>query len=638
MRTQLLGLAAATLAVGTLALGTTPAQAAGGIDSGRISPLGALPSEVDVVGTTPGDAVAAWVKPVEGGERIYAAHGTDGAWAAPVDVTHGVASAIENLHVVGNDAGDVAAVWTQTINGQERVRGARYLGGGKWDGPATLSGPDTTGIKETEAAMDGAGRVHVVIAASVQAAAPIRAALWAKGAAPVLTQVSPQGWFPSLDVTPSGVAVTAFEGLGEGRDIVKASRRTATTGWTTPDVALWPEDAGVPRVGVADNGIGTVLYRAQDGELARVVAANISATGQVSNPDIVSLPGAKVATMAIDVSPGGSAVASWAQSTGSGYELHVAHRPAVGDFGTPVLHDADTTLSVHPIPFESDTSRRVIVYEGDGRLTFRYRTSAVQGFKTYDGGASDGERAADTDSQGNVVGVSIVANGGSSYVQADWLDLTGPTSAPSSALEAQTLSRTFPVGWTATDALSSVQSTDVIVRTSAWNQAAFGDATVVGNNLKASPFAFKGAPGRTYCFETQSVDGLSNLGARSALRCTSVPLDDRALGAKGWTRANGSGHFEGTLTTTSTKGRTLTRAGIKAKRVALVAHRVPNGGKVEVRWNGTLVRTISLKGTAAKKKVYPITTWGSVRSGTLKVKVVSPTGRQVRIDGLVVAK
>ena len=124
----------------------------------------------------------------------------------------------------------------------------------------------------------------------------------------------------------------------------------------------------------------------------------------------------------------------------------------------------------------------------------------------------------------------------------------------------------------------------------------------------------------------------------SAKRCTTVPLDDRALAGSGWQRTAKQYTFQNTWTTTTTKGRTLTRTGIKAKRLALVASRATNGGTVQVRWNGTLVRTISLAGSTANRVVLPIVTWGNVRTGTLQLKVTSANGRPVRIDGLVVAK
>ena len=46
----------------------------------------------------------------------------------------------------------------------------------------------------------------------------------------------------------------------------------------------------------------------------------------------------------------------------------------------------------------------------------------------------------------------------------------------------------------------------------------------------------------------------------------------------------------------------------------------------------------SISGAAAAKKVYPIVSWAGLHTGTLTIKVISASGRPVRIDGLVVAK
>ncbi|GAA4803446.1 hypothetical protein ACFQ0K_12105 [Nocardioides caeni] len=640
MRTKVLGIAAAAVAASSLTLGlhAAPAGAAAGIDGGNISLVGALPTEVDVTATAPGNAVAVWVKPVVGGERIYASHAVRGSWGLPINVIHSVATAVENLHVVGNEKGDVAAVWTQTINGEERVRSARYVGGGQWDGPATLSASDTTGINDTAAAMDASGRVHVVIEAEVDSADPVRSALWAKEAAPVLGEVSGRGTDPSLDVAPDGTALVGFHDSNFGSPEVEVSRRTPGTDWTDPDPVLWPDDARAPQVGIADNGTGTIVFRGTEGGIDRVVSAKVTAAGLAGGPDIVSAPGIDTSRPSLDVTAAGTAIASWSQFDGSNYSVLAATRPATSDFGNPVVYEADAGTSPFTIPFTSDGSRRVVVHDGSNQLTFRYRTSAIQPLTTYAGGISEGEIAADADGQGNVVAVSIVDNGGASYVQADYLDVSGPVSAPSTAIKAQTLSTSFPVGWTATDALSQVESTDVIVSTSAWNQAGFTDPAVVGNNLANGPFDFTGALGRTYCFETQSIDSADNLGSRSAQRCTTVPLDDKQLAGSGWTRAAKAGHFQGTLASTTTKGRQLVRSGVKARRLALVATTVANGGTVQVLWNNKVIKTISLKGKTTKKKLIPIATFQGVRSGTVKIRVTSPTGRPVHIDGLVVAK
>ncbi len=278
-----------------------------------------------------------------------------------------------------------------------------------------------------------------------------------------------------------------------------------------------------------------------------------------------------------------------------------------------------------------------MVHNDQGALTARYRTNPILTFGEHPAGPTNGAFDADMDRNGDVVTVGVVENGFNSYVEGEWLDLSGPVSTVT-APGAQVISKAFDVKWSAADALAGTKSSDVFATSSAWNSTAFSPAALVGDDLASSSLKVNGLLGRTYCFEVQAVDQFNNLGRRSARKCTTIPLDDKSLAGSGWTRAAKSGQFRGTWTTTSTKGRVLTRTGVKATRLALVAPRRTNGGRVEIRWNGTLVRTISLKGATANKVVFPIKTWGTVQSGNLKIKVVSANGRPVRIDGLVVAK
>ena len=640
MRTQLLGLAAAALTAGTLSLGlaTAPAHAIGGLDSGTISATGTLPTDVAVVATTPGDGMAAWVRPAPGGVRIQAAQGTDGAFAPPVNVTPAAVTSATDLQLVGNAKGDVVAVWTQVVDGEDVVRGARYLGGGTWDGAVTLSSAGITSVDSSDAAIDDAGQVQVVTGIHDGPSTEVHLAIWPKGHDAAVSMLSQQASVPSIAMTPSGKSVLAWQAAGVIPE-VRVTRRDTNGAFTPFDDVSWPEVINTPNVGVADDGRATVAFYGYDDGYARVVTSDVSPTGEAGPADVVTPAGLSGGPYSLDVAPDGRVTVSWVNWSNGTEALRLASRPAGGDF-TGAWSTVQSGMPDKPSSavFARSDGRQVVVHDLGGKLTFRHRSNPAFTFGTYAAGSTvDGLFAADADSRGNVVAVSVVDAGGASYVQGDWLDTTAPTAAVTGP-GAQVTSKAFDVTWSSADSLSGTKTTDVISRSAAWNSATFSDPKVVGDNLASGPFHQSAGFGRTYCYEVQSIDKANNLGQRSALKCTAVPLDDKALLGAGWSRAAKSGQFNGTWTTTSTKGRVLTRTGIKAKRLALVANRVPNGGLVEVRWNGTLVRKISLKGTTATKKVLPIVTWGTVHTGTLRIKVISATGRPVRIDGLVVAK
>ena len=684
MRTQILGLAAAAVAAGTLSLlAPTPAQAVGGIDGGNISGSGDVPTSVDVAAFGPGDAVAAWSRPVPGGTKVYAAIATDGVWAAPKAVTAAAVTDAHDVRAVANGSGDLAVVWNQTHGGEQKVRGARYLGGGTWDGSALLSpAVDIATVTGIDADIDAAGRVHVAYEAHHGDVDRVRTTVWSKGGLPQFTEFGTSTHVPSIDVNPQGDVILSYHVYSNGGTIM-VTRRNATLGWLGPQAVAWPGSASEDSVArLADDGRGAVLIGgfddgatpagggqgagggcpgaappgadsgarlAEAGRVAarmgvfaegstRAVVAKVAADGSLGAATPVSAAGHYAAERDLAVSPNGTLQASWSVfENGTTYRIREATALPNQGFGTSTVAESATTTIQHHVGLVSDRRFQVVVHNDKDLLTLKHRTNPAFQFGERTAGATDGAFAADMDRNGDVVAVGVVENGFSSYVEGEWLDLAGPKSSVTGP-GAQVTSTAFDVTWSATDSLSGVKRSDVIASSAAWNSATFSDPKVVGDNLVSGPFHQNGGFGRTYCYEVQAVDKANNLGQRSARRCTAVPLDDTALLGTGWSRTTKPGQFNDTWTTTSTKGRILTRASIKAKRLALVANRLPNGGLVEVRWNGTLLRKISLKGAAASKKVYPIVTWGTVHTGTLKIKVLSASGRPVRLDGLVVAK
>jgi hypothetical protein len=118
-----------------------------------------------------------------------------------------------------------------------------------------------------------------------------------------------------------------------------------------------------------------------------------------------------------------------------------------------------------------------------------------------------------------------------------------------------------------------------------------------------------------------------------------VPLDDRYLSASsGWSRRTGGGYFRNTFTRSTTFGKSLTRTGIKAKRIQVLVQKCPTCGSIKVYWNGSLKRTLNLRASRVMKKVYlNVVTFGSVQTGTLRI-VVNSSGRAVIIDAVGVSQ
>jgi hypothetical protein len=636
MRTQLLGLTAAALTVGTLSFGlSAPAGAIGGLDGGQISGDGSLPSAVDVVGTTPGDGMAAWIRSVPGGVRIQASAGTDGGWAPAVNVTPTVIASASDLRLVGNDRGDVAAVWTQPGNGGTVVRGARYLGGGQWDGSVPLTSVAVTDVLATDAAMDASGRVQVATGVKVDASNEVHVAIWPKGQAPAYETLGLQADDPSIAVAPSGRAIVAWEG---GALPEKVRVRTHDIGgeWSAVDEVPWPDDVDQIQAGIADDGRATVAFLGVDGAHDRVVTSDIGIDGQAGGPDIVSPAGITATDYGFDVAADGRATATWSNPVPGGYALRMSSRAPATDFSGFSTVESGLSGAVASLPFVRSNGKQVVVHASGGELTFRYRANPAFLLGTYEGGPSDGPFAADTDSEGNVVAVSLVDDGpATSFVQGDWLDTAGPVATVTGPPAGTSLATALPVKWSTVDSLTGTKSTDVIVRSAPWN-GGFGPQQVIGNDLVSGSLGFTATPGSTHCFSVQAVDNAGNLGYRSDESCTTVPLDDTALTGKKWKRVAPAGAFNTTATVTKKKGRKLVLTGVQARHLALLVTKTKKGGKVKVLWNGALLKKVSLNGSGPA--TVTLADLATVQTGTLTIKVISKDGRKVSVDGLVVGK
>lgn len=200
------------------------------------------------------------------------------------------------------------------------------------------------------------------------------------------------------------------------------------------------------------------------------------------------------------------------------------------------------------------------------------------------------------------------------------------------ALAPFSLGSTVGFNYTASDAGSGVASYQITHR-----KAAFGGSFVNGTAVTrttAGTFSLTATKGTTYCFTVVAVDRAGN---RSAARtgCTASALDDRQLTAStGWSRPNSSAFYAGTVTTAAKSGLVLTRTGVKAKRISLIATKCNGCGTVGVYLNGVLQKQISLNngGTTKHKQIIPVILYSTVKTGTVTIRTLN-AGR-VNFDGL----
>jgi WD40-like Beta Propeller Repeat len=219
-------------------------------------------------------------------------------------------------------------------------------------------------------------------------------------------------------------------------------------------------------------------------------------------------------------------------------------------------------------------------------------------------------------------------------------DSTAPTGGQiTTNLPTFSLDTTFDVAWGgATDSGSGVKSYQVYVLSAPYNSSLGNQGTLLATTSGPDHTTFSGQPGYTYCFFVTVTDNAGNTSGPSAQKCTALPVDDATLvvDSGAWTRTTGgqAGYYQGTSSTSSTNGATLSLAGVQAKRISLVATTCSTCGTVQVFQGGTLLKKVRLTSRVEKtEQVISVANFSTVQTGTVKL-VVSGSGKQVIIDGL----
>lgn len=200
---------------------------------------------------------------------------------------------------------------------------------------------------------------------------------------------------------------------------------------------------------------------------------------------------------------------------------------------------------------------------------------------------------------------------------------------------------TIPVTWKATGLAPgatvsySVQYRTVTVN-SAGSRVYSAPVNWVTGTLKTSK-TYTGAPGRVVQFRVQATDSTGRVGAWSAYRTTTFPIDDRALTRTGtWLSKTSSSYYLGTYRAASTKGAALSRTANRTSAVSVIGSRSPSGGKVQVYVDGRLRATVD---TYAAKGAYRQVLWSAaVPYGKHTVKLVvlptNSTRKYAYVDGV----
>jgi hypothetical protein len=217
------------------------------------------------------------------------------------------------------------------------------------------------------------------------------------------------------------------------------------------------------------------------------------------------------------------------------------------------------------------------------------------------------------------------------------VDASGPIARVTGPNYQSSVAATAKVTVTATDS-AGVASYDVRYRR-ATSAGAYSAYVQPWTGITTPSVSVAVAAGYEYCFSVRAKDKLGNVGAWSADRCFSRPIDDRSLSlaTTGWARGSSTKFYFGTDTQTTASGRALTRT-VQGKRFFLIATRCPTCGAVAVYAGNRLLTTLNLAyPTTHYQVVLGLPVQSTLFSGTLTFRTVS-TGKIVQIDGLAVGR
>jgi hypothetical protein len=568
-----------------------------------LSPPGTGTATPTVAMDDKGRAVAVWQwNDTRGIARIQGASmSADGSWSEPEILSPPTVHAqVPDLAVSGDGAATV--VWRTSVasgTGPETVHARHRPAGGDWGGDVMLAGD----ARNPHVAADAQGNAvaawtrtgEVVESASLPAGGS-----WSSST--IISDPQLPSYLVDLDMNRAGMAVAGWFDVGEDR--VGVTSKAPNGSWEAPVVLSAP--AGIdprPAIAVGDNGGAVAVWHRggqQGGEVEAVLASHRAPDGTWEDPQVISATFSSALFPSVSMDRAGNALAGFRQWANMSWIPSLVRRPADGTWGEPMFPAAAGEGATYEVfPFHDGVGNEVVAWHRK------------------------------TDTVDNPI----------EQVRILGIDRAGPVSSLTLPGAARLTSTAFPVSWSAVDAWGEVASTELRYREAAYSSD-MGDWTEWDAETAAGVAPYSGKPGYTYCFAARATDDWGREGAWSTERCTATPVDDRSLKGQGeWSRTTPRGTYRGTETTSRRRGDALVLHGVRATRLALVVTRMPGAGNVRVALNGEPLGTFRLRAAQVRKRaLVEVARFSSLREGRLTIRVVSRTGRPVRIDGVVVAQ
>lgn len=647
--------ALALVAAGLSVVGVSTPASATPID--RLSAPGDDAFEPRIAADSRGNAVAVFLSNDGEARRVQSVYRpAGGTWDAPVTLSlPGNEPSRTGPQVALDGRGRAVAVWAADTDGPMRLQAADRRADGTWSTPVTISDADRHAY-DPSIAVDPEGGATVVWSSSPTTGDdPVGEILWAAhrpagGAWEPPVKLAEDALYSDVGVDAAGHVVAVWVRVRNGIHAVDTATLPDGGSWSTPVTLSEPgRDSVASQVAVNAPGAAIVVWRGYDGTHWRLQSSYRSTGGTWSAPTTLSEAGRDAERPDVAIDAHGNAVAAWWRRGLVNVDVdavQVADLPAGGSWTEPFTLTPDFAHALDP----------KVAFDPDGNLFAVWRQAEQPDWVTMSARRAVGEpwgyryslsergqhafhQAIATDGQGNAIVVWDGSDGVDNVVRATGRDYAGPISTMAGPVGPRQTATAFDVSWSAVDAWSGVGSHDVRYREAPYD-GGFGPFQPWLTETATTRARFRGEPGRTYCFSSRSQDSYRRLGSWSTERCTATPVDDRSMIGRGaWKRTTGRGLYRGTQSVSRTQGDVLVLRGVRSKQLSLLVTRAPGAGKVQVSLAGEPLGRYGLGAAeVTSKALIHVRRFPAVRTGTLRIRVVSPSGRPVRIDGVVISR
>ncbi len=432
---------------------------------------------------------------------------------------------------------------------------------------------------------------------------------------------------PTLTLTPSGSSPTSSTSLGfvvQGNEALNCSTLSGTNGVDFAFTNVASTDTSITGVNSCALPVTSSISGGATGATMLTKAASFSVSDDAGNP-ATAISGSPASVTVDRAAPTVvlAPIATAVSATGATYTAtfdEPTGTPAASAFS--IAGSTATGCFVAPPEVSGDHVQVVVECASTGMVQLRLLANSVM------------------DEAGNL-GPSVDVDAATVTLDLEAPVVSSLTVTPRVGGRVAGSSIPVTVAWTGTDPGGTGIASYAVER-SPDGGATWGPAT--GTFSGASLATTMPATG-SVLFRARGTDNASNTGAFGPASTTSptsaslVQQGAKAVTYKGtWTTAKSSSFSGGSAKYAKTKGRSASYT-FTGRSVAFVSTNASNRGRVKIYVNGTLAKTVDLKGATKYGAVVWQQTWSTSAKRTVKVVVQGTSGRpRADVDAFVVLK